>query len=51
VSAQAESKRFDWEIEGDGVQDDLKTKATFTLKQKNLSDVPLEVTSLNFIPD
>jgi DNA-directed RNA polymerase II subunit RPB3 len=31
--------------------DDLKTKAVFTLKQKNLSDVPLDVTSLDLQPE
>ena len=54
-SVQADQKLYDWEVEGDAANDDLKTRvkyiyiynyqAIFTLKMRNLNDEPLDVTS------
>ena len=41
---------YDWEVDYDNMNE-LKYKVTFSLKAKNNNDIPLEVTSLDLVPD
>lgn len=50
MSYQAEQKKFDWEFDAD-TTDDQSIKTVFTLKQKNLMDAAVEVTSLHLEPE
>ncbi|CAD8087817.1 unnamed protein product [Paramecium primaurelia] len=50
VSYDADSKMYDWEADADSI-DDQKIKVVFTLRQKNLNDTPLEITSQHLEPE